>query len=103
MDQDLVKRIGDHPSFRDLVRRRSQFAWLLSSVMLVAYFGFIFLIAFAPEVLARPISSGATITVGVPVSIGLILLAIALTGIYIRRANRTFDELDRRIADETRE
>ena len=103
MDQELIKRIGDHPGFRDLVRRRSRFAWLLSAVMLAAYFAFIFLIAFAPQVLATQVSPGAAITVGVPVSLALIALAIALTGIYIGRANRTFDDLDRRIADETRE
>ena len=103
MDQDLIKRIGDHPSFRDLVRRRSRFAWLLSMAMLIAYFAFILAIAFAPQVLAIPVSSGAAVTIGVPVSLALIVLAIALTGIYIARANRTFDELDRRIVDETRE
>ena len=103
MDQDLIKRVGDHPSFRDLVRRRSRFAWLLSITMLIAYFAFIGLIAFAPQVLAQPISQGSAISVGLPVSLALIVLSIVLTGVYMRRANRTFDDLDRRIIDETKE
>lgn len=69
--------------------------------MLVAYFGYVGLIAFDKAVLARPIGGGIT-TVGIPVGIGLILLGILLTGIYVRRANREFDPLVRAIQAEAK-
>ncbi len=49
--------------------------------MLVAYFGYIALVAFDKSLLARPIGGGVT-SLGIPVGVGLILLAILLTGLY---------------------
>jgi len=78
------------PRYQQLVKRRGRFTWTLSIVMLVAYFGYVALVAFDKSVLARPIGSGVT-SLGIPVGVGLILLAILLTGFYVRRANREFD------------
>lgn len=103
MDQGQIERIGDHPGFRALVRRRMRFAWGLAAVMLGAYGAFIGVLAFDPGLLGRPIAPGTTITIGIPVSLALIVLAIALTGIYVGRANSRFDDLHRRLLDETRE
>lgn len=103
MDQGQIERIGDHPGFRDLVRRRTRFAWWLSAAMLAAYFAFILVLAFAPQLLGRPLYPGATITVGIPVSLGLIILAVVLTGLYVSRANGRFDDVHRRVLDEIKE
>ena len=85
------------PRYQRLVERRGRFTWALSIVMLVAYFGYIALVAFDKELLARPIG-GAT-SLGIPVGVGLILLAILLTGLYVRRANREFDPLVKALRD----
>ena len=45
------------------------------------------LIAFDKSFLARPIGGGVT-SLGIPVGVGLILLAILLTGLYVRRAKQ---------------
>ena len=42
------------------------------------------------EVLATPFGTGVT-SLGIPLGLGLILLAIALTGLYVRQANRHHD------------
>jgi len=76
--------------FEQLVRRRAGFAWWLTGCMLVIYFGFILLIAFRRDILGRPISDGVT-TLGIPVGLGVILAAFALTAIYVWRANRVYD------------
>ncbi|MBV1918509.1 MAG: DUF485 domain-containing protein [Sphingomonadaceae bacterium] len=77
-----------------LVQRRSRFAWSLTAVMLAIYFGYILLIAFRRDILARPIGEGVT-TLGIPVGLGVILSGIVLTAIYVIRANRVYDpELD---------
>ena len=70
--------------------RRKHFAWALSAAMLVIYFGFILVIAFAPKVLGTPIGGGV-MTVGIPVGLFVIGSAFVLTGIYVRRANSEFE------------
>lgn len=89
-DSDRLARVAEDPRYLRLVHRRGRFTWVLTSIMLAAYFGYILLIAFNKDFLARPIAGGAT-TVGIPLGLGVILLAIVLTGLYIRRANSEYD------------
>ena len=91
--------IAASPRFASLVRERSRFGWMLTGVTLVIYFGFILLIAFVPALLAQPLGGGTT-TLGIPLGIGVIVAGIVLTGIYVRRANRRFDQLTREIRHE---
>lgn len=86
------------PRYQRLLKRRGRFTWTLSIIMLVAYFGYVALIAFDKAVLARPIGSGVT-SLGIPIGVGIILLGILLTGIYVRRANKEFDPLVRALRD----
>ena len=85
-----TEAIADDPRYRRLVARRGRFAWTLSIVVLAAYFGFIGLVAFDKPLLARSLSGGAT-SVGIPIGLGIILLSIVLTAVYVRRANGAFD------------
>jgi len=97
MKQEMVDRIKNDPDFIHLVKTRSKFAWTLTIVMLVIYFGFVLTIAFDPSLLGTPLTAGSVTTVGIPVGVGVILSAFILTGIYTRRANGEFDELTARI------
>ena len=83
-----------------LVRQRRALALTLTALMLIIYFGFIAMVAFAPGVLATPIT--AHISLGFPLGLLVILSAIALTGVYVARANTTFDRLTREIAGSRR-
>jgi uncharacterized membrane protein (DUF485 family) len=65
------------------------------------YFGFILMIAFAPDFLTQPLSAGSVIPVGMPVGVGVILVSCILTAIYVRRANHTFDPLTDEIIQES--
>ena len=60
--------------------------------MLVIYYGFILLVAFGKGFLATRIGSGV-MTVGIPLALGVILMAFVLTAIYVQRANGEFDKL----------
>jgi uncharacterized membrane protein (DUF485 family) len=101
MTPDIYKRVSQDRRFRDLVAKRSRFAWILSAMMLVIYFGFIFIIAFAPKSLGVPLAGGVT-TVGIPLGLFVIISAFVLTGIYVRRANSEFDALTREIVEEAK-
>ena len=98
MTSDVMRRVERDPQFQELIARRSRFAWPLSAVMLIIYFGFIFIIAFAPVVLGIRIGNGVT-TVGIPVGLLVIVSAFVLTGVYVRRANSEFDALTRQIIE----
>lgn len=93
-------RVSRSPSYQQLLRERARFSWVLTLTMLVIFFGYILLIAFAPGLLARPIGNGTT-TVGIPIGIGVIVCGILLTGVYVHRANSRFDPLISTIVEET--
>ena len=94
----LIEKVRRDPEFLALERRRSRLAWGLSAATAVIYFGFILLVAFAPAWLATPLGTG-TITVGIPLGVGVILSAFALTGLYVHRANTDFDVATERIIE----
>jgi uncharacterized membrane protein (DUF485 family) len=101
MSPDLFDRVKHDPRFQELVAKRTRFAWTLSGAMLAIYFGFIFIIAFAPKSLGVPIGSGVT-TVGIPLGLFVIVSAFVLTGIYVQRANSEFDAITRQIVEEVK-
>lgn len=86
-----MARIRSNPDFIELERSRRSFGWTLTILMLVIYYGFIALVAFAPSVIGVPIAG--SITVGLVIGVAVILSAVILTGIYVLRANGTYDPL----------
>ena len=73
-----LTKIEQDSNYQELVRRRSSLGWMLSLIMLVIYFGFILLVAYAPKFLGTPIGTGVT-TIGIPIGLAVIVLAFALT------------------------
>jgi len=99
MEPQRLSRVTNDPRFRQLVAKRSRFAWTLAVVMLAIYYGFILIIAFAPALLGIPLAPGAVTTIGIPVGVLIIVAAFVLTGIYVRRANAEFDALNQQIIE----
>ncbi len=99
MSDPMVERVQRNPKYQQLKQARSRFGWLLTILMLVVYYGYIGLIAFDKEFLARPLGSGVT-TLGVPIGMAVIVFTIAIVGIYVRRANREYDALTRDILED---
>ena len=97
MDDMTVKRIQSDPNYIKLVAERKSFGWTLAIITLVIYYGFIALVAFAPGVIATPVAG--SITVGLFLGLAIIIASIALTGIYVVRANNHYDELTRAIVN----
>jgi len=93
MTVETVDQIKNHPKYQELVSSRSRYAWTLSILMLLVYYSFIMTIAFKPELLAVPLSDGSVISVGIPVGIAIILFSFFITGLYVYRANHTYDVL----------
>ncbi|SEO41701.1 Uncharacterized membrane protein, DUF485 family [Paracoccus alcaliphilus] len=96
MEETLAERIAANPTYQKLKAKRTSFGWTLTLAMLVVYYGYILLIAFNKELLAARIGDGV-MTWGIPIGFGVIIFTIIVTGIYVRRANREFDELTEQI------
>ena len=99
MVDSVVAGIRANPKFQELQSKRNRFGWMLAICMMVVYYGYIALIAFDKEFLARPIGNGVT-TIGIPLGIGVIVFTIVITGLYVRRANNEFDRLTAEILKE---
>jgi uncharacterized membrane protein (DUF485 family) len=97
MDEPSLQRIQNDPNYIQLSQARKSFGWTLSIIMLVIYYGFIALVAFAPNIIG--INIGGSITLGLLLGVAVILSAIILTGIYVWRANAQYDTLTKAIVN----
>ena len=103
MQKEMVEKIKNDPNYQELVSKRSSFSIKLTIIMLVVYFAFILIIAFEPSLLGTPVSKDSITTVGIPVGMAVIFFAFILTGIYTKRANGEFDDLNNKIKESVRE
>lgn len=85
------ERIRRNPRFQALVSKRNGYSLIMTVLMLIAYFGYILLIAFDKEGLAVKLGEGMVTSVGIPLGLGVILFTIIITAIYVKRANTEFD------------
>lgn len=77
-----------------LAARRSRIVIALTATMLIVYFGFILLIAFAKDFLGRTVTDG--LSVGILLGVLVILATWICTWIYVWWANRNYEpELER--------
>ena len=102
MSSAIYQTMRNHPQFKELVRRRSRFAWTLAIIVLVLFYGFVLTVAFNPTALGQPIAAGSKFTVGVVLELFLFVLFWVLTAYYVRRANTEFDALTAEIVKEVK-
>ena len=88
---DSYLQIRNNPKFQSLVAKRNSYAFIMTALMMVVYYGYILLVAFNKEGLAAKIGEGWTTSVGIPLGLGVIFFTIIITVIYVRRANSEFD------------
>jgi uncharacterized membrane protein (DUF485 family) len=100
MQPDVVAKVKNNPKYVELVTKRSRFAWILTILMLIIYYGFIIIVAFDKEFFGTPLSEGMITTRGIPLGVFVIVSAFVLTGIYVWRANSTFDQLTKQIKED---
>ena len=91
MAQEIWERIRANPKFQALVSKRNTYSIIMSILMIIAYYGYILLIAFDKAFLATKMGPGMVMSIGIPMGVGVIVFTIILTWIYVRRANTEFD------------
>lgn len=93
-------RQPDEALFQELVRKKWTISLVLTAIMLVIYYGFILVLAFAKDVLAAKLGEG--LSMGIPVGVLVILSACLLTGIYVAWANGPYDRDVKKILETMR-
>lgn len=76
-------------ALRKITRERWRIAFVLSAAMLIVYFGFVLLIAFAKPVMGTLLAPG--LSLGILLGVIVIVAAWILTSVYVRWANRVYD------------
>jgi uncharacterized membrane protein (DUF485 family) len=92
MAADLYAKIRANPKYQHFVSMRSTYSIMMAIIGAVAYYGFILLVAYDKEFLAKKIGAGAVTSIGIPIGVGVIVFTIVITWIYVRRANSEFDD-----------
>jgi uncharacterized membrane protein (DUF485 family) len=92
-------RIANNPNYQALKAKRTRFGWWLTLAMMIAYYGFILLVAFNNSFLSQKLGAGV-MTMGIPLGFGVIVFTIVITAYYVNRANREFDALSDAVAKE---
>jgi uncharacterized membrane protein (DUF485 family) len=92
------KHVLEMEDFKALVSRRWLVSLVLTAMLLITYFGFIFVLAFDKAILATKI--GEHVTLGIPVGVGVIVTAWVLTGVYVFWANTRYDTTVKRIREQ---
>lgn len=92
MDDSLATRVANNPKYQELKSRRMRFGVWLTIAMLIVYYGFIVLVGFFKPLMATRLGDGVT-TLGMPIGLFVIVFTIAITAVYVRRANKEFDKL----------
>ena len=91
MASELTQRIEQNTQYQHLIKARNALGWRLTILVFAAYYGFILIVAFDKQLFAAPLAAGMTTTWGIPIGIGIILLTVVVTAIYVRKANSEFD------------
>ena len=92
VEDEIVQRVKADPNYHKLVKTRSRFGWTLTWLVMIVYYGFTLLNAFDKQFMASKVGSGV-MSWAVPLGLFVILFTIAVTGLYVRRANSEFDAL----------
>ena len=100
MIDEIAARVEANPKYHKLVSIRSSYSIIMTLCVMVVYYGYILLIAFDKEWLSTKLGAGMTTSVGIPLGVGVIVITIILTNLYVRRANTEFDTLTAEIIKE---
>lgn len=100
-EDERAARVWRDPEFHAYRSRRGRFAWVLSALTVLVYFGFIALVAFAPGTLGQEIGWGS-VSLGIALGVVVILAACLVTWVYVLRANTAFDRAVAEIRERSR-
>jgi uncharacterized membrane protein (DUF485 family) len=91
------ERIERSPEFQELVRKRRSFVVPATIFFLAYYMGFILLTGYAEDFMASSVYEG--LTVGYTLALTQFVMVFVLGIWYLRKSDREYDPLSRRVVD----
>ena len=93
----MYAHIRRNPRFTELVAKRTRFAGILAAIVLIVFYGFVLLVAFAPELIGKRLFEGSNLTFGILAGLLQFIFFWVLTLVYVRRANGEFDDINKEL------
>jgi len=87
--------VEESPEFKELIAARKRFVLPATIFFLAWYVGFILLAGYAPDVMGSSVFDG--LTVGYCLALTQFAMVFALGLMYLRRAERVYDPLARKV------
>lgn len=88
MSDITYENMARDPEFVRLAGARDRAGLRLFLITMALFAALLLTVAFAPQLLARPVSAGGVTTLGWPAGAAVIILPWLLTLVYVRIANR---------------
>ncbi len=88
-----IHHLLQNTTFQRMAGKKWRLSLFCTLLMLIVYFGYIGIIAWAPRLFSTPVSPGMTTTLGIYTGLFVIIFSIAITGVYVHKANGEFDRL----------
>lgn len=87
--QKSAKEVVESADFKALVAKRWKVSTALLVLLFVSYYGFVILVATAKDFVSQKV--GEVTTLAIPLGLASIVIAWALTAIYVAWANKSYD------------
>jgi uncharacterized membrane protein (DUF485 family) len=87
--QMSAHEVIESAEFKALVSKRWKVSMVLLALLFVSYYGYVVLVASAKEFVSQRV--GEVTTLAIPLGIAAIVIAWALTAVYVAWANRSYD------------
>ncbi len=100
MSQLETEKCLNHPKFKQLTRARARFSLYFSLAIAIIYGIYVLGMSFAPDLMARPVTDGGSMTFGILIAMLGIINGVICSGVYTWWANRKFDVLNQELLKE---
>lgn len=97
---EMITAVGQSPRFYEIVKKKQYFSLTLLTLTLGFYILLMLAVAFAPNLVAKPIAADYVTTWGIVAGFFLIIWTILLTAYYIQKTNRVFDPMNVALLEE---
>ncbi|MES2868666.1 MAG: DUF485 domain-containing protein [Pseudomonadota bacterium] len=101
LSHHIYQTIRENPRYHSLVQSRSRLAFALSAIVLGLYALFVAAVSWHPHLLLY-VPLGGGLTNGIWAALILIVGSWLLTGLYVLRANNSFDKLTQTLLSEVK-
>jgi uncharacterized membrane protein (DUF485 family) len=99
MADPVAEQIAADPEYLELVRRRGRFAWCIALIPTVLLVGFLACLGSFPGFMARPLTAGGLLTVGLAFGLLVIFVSLGITALYLHVSSRRFEPVQKRLRE----